>query len=216
MASGFMYVSPNARDAYLQGYMRALRRALGNILDGIPHQDLAIQIDVCQEVLLFEDYFPGRPGDYRERVFAELAELGETVPESATLGYHLCYGSPYDQHLVMPKDMGVLVELMQGILAAVARRVDFIHVPVPKDRTDEAYFEPLAGLALPSHTRLYLGLVHFDDETGDLARIRTAGKFVADFGVASECGWGRTDPARVPGLLASHRRAAEHLAGGDG
>jgi hypothetical protein len=34
---------------------------------------------------------------------------------------------------------------------------------------------------------------------------------VPEFGVATECGWGRTDPARVPGLLDSHRRAVAQL-----
>jgi hypothetical protein len=28
---------------------------------------------------------------------------------------------------------------------------------------------------------------------------------VPRFGIATECGWGRTDPSRVPGLLAAHR-----------
>ena len=32
------------------------------------------------------------------------------------------------------------------------------------------------------------------------------------FGIASECGWGRGDPARVPDLIAAHRAAAEGLA----
>ena len=59
--------------------------------------------------------------------------------------------------------------------------------------------------------KLYFGLVHHDDEDGDRQRIRVAQEFIKDFGVGTECGWGRTDPKRVPGLLASHRRAAEAL-----
>ena len=35
--------------------------------------------------------------------------------------------------------------------------------------------------------------------------------FVKIFGVASECGWGRTDPQRVSDLLVSHRVAAEFI-----
>ena len=69
----------------------------------IPHRDLSIQWDVCQEVLLFEDYFPHRPPTYKEDVFAMLARLGDAVPEDVECGYHLCYGSPRDEHLVMPE-----------------------------------------------------------------------------------------------------------------
>ena len=84
-------------------------------------------------------------------------------------------------------------------------------MPVPKDRTDRAYFEPLRGLNLPDGTELILGLIHFDDTKGDAARIAAAREFVPMFGVASECGWGRTDPQRVPALLTSHRMAVELL-----
>ena len=125
------------------------------------------------------------------------------------LGYHLCYGSPADEHLVMPKDMAILVEISNGISSGLGRRLDFMHMPVPKDRTDRAYFEPLWGLNLPDSTELILGLIHFDDTEGDATRIAAAREFVPMFGVASECGWGRTDPQRVPALLASHRLAVE-------
>ena len=87
------------------------------------------------------------------------------------------------------------------------RRMDFLHLPVPKDRTDDAYFAPLRDLQLPAEAALYLGLIHHADAIGDRARIDAARKVVPHFGVATECGWGRTDPARVPGLLAAHRAA---------
>ena len=211
MSTGYMYVSPAARDAYLPAYERNLLDALDGILASIPHEHLSIQWDVCQEVLLFEDYFPHRPDDYREQVYSLLARLGGRVPESVECGYHLCYGSPADEHLVMPKDMAILVEIGNGLSSVLGRRLDFLHMPVPKDRTDRDYFLPLRELKLPPTAELILGLIHFDDAAGDAARIAAAREFVPTFGVASECGWGRTDPERVPGLLDSHRRATEHM-----
>jgi hypothetical protein len=50
---------------------------------------------------------------------------------------------------------------------------------------------------------VYLGLIHYADAAGDRARIAAAQKVVPRFGVATECGWGRTDPARVLALLAA-------------
>ena len=214
MATAYMYVSPTARDAYLPAYERSLLSAVDEILASAPNHRLSIQWDVCQEVLLFEDYFPHRPADYRAQVFAELGRLGDAIPEAVDLGYHLCYGSPRDEHLVMPKDMGILVEIANGIADRLDRRLDFIHMPVPQDSTDRGYFPPLEGLRLPAETELILGLVHHNDTAGDRARIDAARTFVGSFGVASECGWGRTDPARVPGLLDSHRRAVEYINAG--
>ena len=209
MASCYMYVSHKAYDDYQRVYLNSLLDALNRILDKIPHEDLCIQYDVCQEVLLFENYFPHRPADYKEQIFAELAVLGDSVPADVKLGYHLCYGTPYDEHLIMPRDAGILVELMNGIIDGVRRQVDFLHIPGPGDRTDPAYFMPLQHFM--SDTRVYLGLIHYDDEDGDLRRMEVAKRFIPSFGIATECGWGRSDPKRVPGLLASHRKAAQAL-----
>jgi hypothetical protein len=211
MSSAFMYVSPRAHDAYQRVYERALVGDLLRIVTAIPPADLAIQWDICQEVLIFEGYFPSRPPDYRERIVALLARLGDAVPAGVELGYHLCYGSPADQHLVMPKDTTILAELTAAILGGVRRRVDFLHLPVPQDREDAAYFEPLRGLAWPATLRLYLGLIHHDDRAGDRRRIDRARDAVGAFGVATECGWGRGEPARLPGLLESHRHAVDYL-----
>jgi hypothetical protein len=212
MASGYMYVSPASLAAYLPAYERALLTALHEITQTIPHRDLSIQWDVCQEVLVFEEYFPHRPPSYKQDVFAELARLGDAVPDDVECGYHLCYGSPRDEHVVMPKDTAILVEITRGLLAQLQRPMDFLHLPVPKDRMDAAYFAPLAGLSLPAATALYLGLIHHADPHGDRARIEAAGKVAPRFGVATECGWGRTDPTRVPALLAAHRHAIESVA----
>ncbi len=138
MASAYMYVSPRSRDEYLRLYERDLLAALGRIARSVPADELAIQIDVCQEVLVYENYFAERPADYKARIAAELGRLGDAVPRGVELGYHLCYGSPADEHLAQPKDMGVLIELMNAIGQTVNRPVDFIHVPVPKPRTDDA------------------------------------------------------------------------------
>jgi len=211
MSSAFMYVSPRSRDAYLPAYERALVRALDRISATVPHADLSIQWDICQEVLVFEGYFPTRPEDYKERIVTLLGRLGGAVPPAVELGYHLCYGSPADQHLVMPKDTAILAEIAAAIFARVPRHVDFLHLPVPRDRDDAAYFAPLRGLALPAETRLYLGLIHHGDAPGDRRRIDAARAVVPSFGVATECGWGRGDPARVEGLLESHRNAVSYL-----
>ena len=160
-------------------------------------------------MLAFEDYFKDRPADYKKQTFDMLGRLGDSVPAGVELGYHLCYGSPADEHLVQPKDAAILVEMLEGIAAATKRRIDFFHIPVPKERTDEAFYAPLKDWKRPAGTELYLGLLHHADEAGDKARVAVAKKFIDDFGLSAECGWGRTEPGRLPGLLKGHRAAAE-------
>ena len=127
------------------------------------------------------------------------------------MGYHLCYGSPADEHLVMPRDSTVMVEIANDLRRGLSRSIDFLHMPVPRERADAADVRPLADLTGFDDTALYLGLIHHDDREGDVARIRAARGVVPTFGVASECGWGRTDPGRVASLLESHRAAARFL-----
>ena len=209
MASAFMYVAPASIPAYLPAYERALLRRWPRSAAAIPHADLSIQWDICQEVLVFEGYFPWRPDDYKAR--SSTSWRGSAMrcrpasrwaitcatarPRTSTSS---CRGS---RHL--RRDRGRALE------AGLTRSLDYLHLPVPKDRTDDAYFAPLDRLKLPPETQLYLGLIHHDDNAGDRARIAAAKRHWPRFGVATECGWGRAEPARVPGLLRSHRLALE-------
>lgn len=212
MATAYFYVSHKARDAYLEVYERSLMHALQNILNVVPAGKLTIQFDVCQEVLVFEDYFDHRPDNYKQQIFEMLGRLGDAVPEGVELGYHLCYGTPAEEHLVMPEDAGILVELLNGITDHVQRTVDYVHLPVPAHCTGDEYFLPFRNYHGPDATRIYVGLIHHDDEAGDKERIATAARFIRNMGVATECGWGRADPKTVASLLHSHRVAAETLA----
>ncbi len=211
MATAYQNVAPSSIRDFLAIYEPALLGDLQRIVDGIPHEDLSIQWDICQEVLIYESYKPymHRPDNYKQEIAAELARIGNAVPADVDMGYHLCYGSPADAHLALPKDMGIMVEMVHSFLPALKRPMNFLHMPVPKDRSDDAYFAPLKALKIPAGCEFYLGLVHYDDAAGDKSRIAAACKVIDTFGISTECGWGRADPARVPGLVGAHRRIME-------
>ena len=94
--------------------------------------------------------------------------------------------------------------MANGISRAVGRDIQYIHMPVPENRGDAAFFRPLAGLGLREGTALYLGLVHEGDPAGNAHKLAQARRFAAVSGIAAECGLGRGDP----GALAGHSRAA--------
>ena len=104
---------------------------------------------------------------------------------------------------------GIMVEMTNAIAVGVKRPIQFFHLPVPKGRTDDAYYVPLETLKLGPETELYLGLIHHDDAKGDATRLAVARRHVRVDGIATECGMARGDPARLPGMLAAHARAAE-------
>jgi hypothetical protein len=200
---------PADRAALLPALTAHLVGEVEKIAAAIPNDRLALQWDVCQEVLAWEGYYEPGPVDFRTETIAVLTRIGDGVPAAVELGFHLCYGSPADEHCVQPKDMTIMVEVANAVAAGVKRPIRFFHMPVPKDRTDDAYFAPLDGLRLDPATDLYLGLVHYDDAAGDAARLAAARRHARIAGVATECGMARGDPARLPSLLAAHARLAQ-------
>ena len=105
--------------------------------------------------------------------------------------------------------MRKLVEVANALAASLGRSLDWIHMPVPRDRADDAYFAPLASLRLQPQTELYLGVIHRDGRSGE--RIAAAQRHFAGFGAATDCGWGRGGTAAVDELLALHRECSQPL-----
>jgi hypothetical protein len=204
------FIEADHRAAVEPAYEAAMLAELATIAAAVPHEDLAVQWDAPHEIGMLEGFFPPFfDGDLRVETVARLARLAAAVPDEAELGFHLCYGDAQHRHFVQPKDTGIAVALANAIAEVVARPINWLHLPVPRDRADDEYFAPLTGLRLHPETELYLGLVHLTDGAdGTRERIRTASRHLDVFGVATECGFGRRPPEDVPALLRIHREVA--------
>ncbi len=199
-------------------YRDALYAELAEILEAIPHEDLAIQWDVAVEFGIIEaatygnefgSQFSSWWGDVWPGVIERAVEQAAQVPADVELGFHLCYGDANEKHFIEPTDTAHLVTFANALFAAAPRPLTWLHLPVPIERTDEAYYAPLASLALPEDTELYLGLVHREDGAeGAQHRIDAASKFVTDFGVGTECGIGRAPEGTTEGILRTHAEVA--------
>ena len=134
---------PDAQQIY-PAYEQAMLQEVARICKAIPHHDLAIQWDVCIEMLAWDgrwqnaQAFPGM-----EQVFAgNFARLGAAVPAGVELGFHLCYGDLDARHFVEPVDAAKMVELANLIARSVQRPIAW-NMPVPIDRADDAFYAPL-------------------------------------------------------------------------
>lgn len=204
------FVSQESQAAIEPAYQRRMLSELERICAAIPHDQLAVQWDTAIEFGVLEGVMPSHLEDPKSQIISRLADLGTRVPSDVELGYHLCYGDAGHRHFVQPKDTALLVEVANAICAGVRRPVNWVHMPVPRDRDDIAYFAPLSKLRLHPETELYLGLVHFTDGIqGTQRRMAAAAKVVAQFGLATECGFGRRPAETVAPLMELHRTAAE-------
>jgi hypothetical protein len=197
-----------------RAYEDAMLREVKTVCRAIPHRDLCIQWDVCNEMV----YWDGQPVEgtlvqakSKQELVPRIARLCAAVPAAVELGIHLCYGDFGARHFVEPRDASKMVEFTNAIVAAVKHKLAYIHMPVPVQHKDEAFYRPLAGLKLKRETELFLGLIHgADGVQGTRERIRLAHRFVKDFGIATECGMARArTPAVVNGLLKIHAACAK-------
>ncbi len=186
-------------------YEAAIAREAERIAELIPRDELAIQWD-CTEPVAYES----AAADARRSMIDRMAGLAQAVPEGVELGYHLCYGDWEHKHMVQPKDAANLVEIANAVSAGVSRPIAWFHLPVPRDRSDDAYFAPLTGLKLHPETRLALGLVHYTDGLdGTRRRMQAANKVVTDYDIATECGMARRPQETIQELFRIHRQAAD-------
>jgi hypothetical protein len=208
-----LFVVPQDQPSVEPAYEGRLLAELDEIRAAIPHDDLAIQWDVAVEVAMLEGILPAPFHDVRDGIQQRLIHLGRLLPEDVELGYHLCYGDSGHRHFKEPDDLSELVDLANVLTEGIQRTVNWIHLPVPRTRIDDAYFLSLRRLRLQPETELYLGLVHYTDGVpGTRRRIQAAQRSVADFGIATECGMGRRPPETVPDLLRIHAKVAASVA----
>jgi hypothetical protein len=210
----WLFLVENLHAAIDPIYNAAIKREIDKIAAALPHHELAIQFDVASAVFARlernETSSYGRTKAEMQKTFSNiLIDLGNHVPHDIDLLYHLCYGDSGHRHVVEPTDMQDMVDFANRVSGQLQRPSQLIHMPVPRNRADDAYFEPLSDLALRPETELCLGLVHYTDGVeGTAKRLTTARKYIPRFSIATECGFGRRDRRTIPELLKIHVEVA--------
>jgi hypothetical protein len=205
----------DALPAVEAAYERAMIAEVKALCSHIPHRDLCIQWDVCNEMVIWDgqrtDAVPF-PDVSRAALLERMARICAAVPDDVELGLHLCYGDFAGRHFVEPRDATAMVELANALSQTSAHKLAYIHMPVPIERSDDAFHRPFGALALQAGTELYLGVVHAKDGVaGTEARIAAARRHAPPFGIATECGMARArTEATVRALLGVHA----HVCGG--
>lgn len=195
-------------------YEQAMIEEIQRLAALIPNNQLAVQIDIAQHVFTpLETGEKTRFGATREEMLRNFSDMavywGQAVPGDAELLFHLCYGDNQHRHAVEPKSLAVAVEFSNLLSRKINRSIELIHMPVPRDRDDDAYFEPLRRLALRQETRIALGLIHQTDGiAGGRRRMTMAKKYLDTFLIATECGFGRRSAGSIPSLLRLHAELA--------
>ena len=124
----------------------------------------------------------------------DLIGLAAAIDYGVDMGFYICYGDIGHVHFVQPSDVGLRVDIANTFIRTIGpiSPVAYVHMPVPRYRTDSAYFLPLKSLHTEK-TESFLGAVHTGDESSSRKRLEAAqAVFLNVLGISTECDMGRT------------------------
>jgi hypothetical protein len=208
-------IAPADMSAVATSYERALFADVDKALAALPHDRVAVQWDVAVEFGLLEGAMGPGSAMPLDQVTPALVRAIEQVPAHVPVGMHLCYGDYGHQHFKQPASLQMQVDLVNAIVAAAGRPVNWASFTVPQGRGDADYFAPLRDLKAGSETELYFALVPYHPsgqvEGTSAAQAEHIDAALADsaagareWGVCTECGMGRVASEDVPTLLDIH------------
>jgi hypothetical protein len=210
-------IVPQDLPAVAASYETALFADLDNALAKLPHDRCAVQWDVAVEFGLLEGAMGPGSATPLSQVTPALVRCVDRVPADVPVGLHLCYGDYGHQHFKQPESVQMQVDLVNAVVSAAQRPVNWASFTVPQARNDARYFAPLRDLTAGAETELYFALVPYDPDnqadgtTAEQAKqIDTALSESAagqrEWGICTECGMGRVASDDVPKLLDLHRQ----------
>lgn len=124
-------------------------------------------------------------------------------------------GDMEHKHWSEPTSLAGAAEFGTRLLESVLpHSIGFFHTAVPKSSMGhlDKYLAPLADFAPKLKAQggeLYLGVVHYDDLEGTKKRIEGCSKVISDFGVGTECGWGRTPSGEVANIMEISKKVSQ-------
>jgi len=196
-----------------QAYEAAMMSELEQIFDAIPHDQLAIQWDTNVEFGMLDGDLPVWFPDVKGGILERLIRISRVVPPEVELGFHFCLGHDEQAERHVPPDAGRMVEIGNSLAASLDRPLNWVHLPLARDDSAAEFVVPLASLRLHPETEVYLGALQpGEDVEPARARIDAAHGVVAEFGLATPCGWGRLPPRLVPELVAAHAELTRPVA----
>jgi hypothetical protein len=191
-----------------------VNREIQRLTAEIPREDLAIQWDVCYEVLDLEGVLAWTADGAWERFTGPVERLTRLIPEAVLVGY-LCYGTFPEWPMYEARDLSLLVRMANYAVAHSGRAVDWLHMAGPRylRSEDDDFFRPLSELDA-GDARIFLGIVlHVDGVRGLKRRHETASRYISDFGVANYCGFGRPPGEDGMETMREHQRIASAVRG---
>lgn len=213
---------PEQVPTVLPAYTAAMLRDLNRLLAGIPPEDIAVQWDVAVEFGALTGSFPGFPNLTPAEAGRDLGQLLDAVPQGIPAGLHLCYGDYQHVHFRQPESLALQVELIGHVTANARRTVNWFAITVPQNERRPEFFAPLADLRIKDGTEVYFGIVPYhvaeQPEGTSATQIALIDAHAAswrphsgeeqEWGVCTECGMARAQPAEIPGLLDLHAELA--------
>ena len=191
-----IFADPTILDACIA----ATTREVSEIFEAAP-DDVVFQIETVVALCAVAQAADEDQQATAEQMAGALVDVVRQSPKGTWFGIHLCLGDFHHEAYANMRDVRPLVLLANAIAAQwpKGRHLDYIHAPFAAAKEppvpEEAFYEPLADLALAEDVRFIAGFLHesldLDAHRELLERIeRLTGREVD---VAAACGLGRRE-----------------------
>src|SRR5262245_17424947 len=113
----------DALPAVEAAYERAMIAEAAALCRHIPHRDLTIQWDLCNEMIIWDGQKTGgvpHADEPPENFLARMQRLCAAIPDDVEIGLHLCYGDFAGKHFVEPRDAGKMVSFANALVRSIA------------------------------------------------------------------------------------------------
>jgi hypothetical protein len=187
-----------ADHAPIDGFTEATLREMRAIQE-LGGDDVVFQLETCLALVAVAQAEDAAQPEVAKQMAQFVVALAEGMPEGARFGIHICLGDFHHKAIATMRSIRAVVLEANAIVESwpAGRILEYIHAPFAAANEppveDEAFYAPLAELALPDDTRFIAGFIHesleLDAHRELLARIE--GLLGRQVDVAAACGLGR-------------------------
>jgi hypothetical protein len=129
------------------------------------------------------------------------------VPADVRLLLHFCYGDANHRQAVEPTDM---VAMVNALRRKLSRPIGLLHMRCRATASTTPISHRCAGSTSRPTRSFASASCYTDGIEGTRRRMDAACKYVRDYAVGTECGFGRRDPRTILELLRIHVAASEY------
>jgi hypothetical protein len=189
-----IFVDPEPVEAFTEATLREIRE-----IAEIGGDDVVFQLETCLALVAVAQAPDEEQAAVATQMAKYLTDIAAGSPEGTRFGIHICLGDFHHKAIATMRDIRPVVLVANAVVEGwpQGRILEFVHAPFAAANEPpvegDAFYAPLADLALPEDTRFIAGFIHESLELDAHRELldRIEGLLGRQVDIAAACGLGR-------------------------